>query len=463
MREFLRKVLGAPPSPENASPEQVEQYNRQYLETNSRRYSEAPDSGDADPTMSLPTAKELGGDPEYKSEFPWLFSQEAQGVRWDFDPIELRVLSQDNAWVGMLVSSIVKEIAETSWTITEADSQRETQKRLSTHPEERERIEKDLPDTFAEDIHDLLRDPNPDDDWHDLVQMIMADALEVGSMAVVKAFDQRYYDEDGDLVADADELIPLALKPTAPEVWTKEYTDKTGIRSGFWEFDRNSTPGSTNQRTRGVGTPIHFENGELMWADLNQRTNRRYGIPPTLRVKDFLQSLDLAVTQEQEYLSRGSIPSGAWVFENWDKNRMEEWKEENAENVKGKPHKSLMFAGEGGDVRFEAMSMNFQDLEFTERMRWYARVIASSFQVPTAVVGLEPEQVNYATFQGERENFESNTLGPYLQKIERVINNQLIRPHWGDGYRFARHERIHPEHDRRPCDFDVQRQPDDAE
>jgi hypothetical protein len=106
------------------------------------------------------------------------------------------------------------------------------------------------------------------------------------------------------------------------------------------------------------------------------------------------------------------------------------------ENVKGKPHKSLMFAGQGGDVRFEAMSMNFQELEFTERMKWYARVVASAFQVPTAVVGIEPERVNYNTFQGERENFESNTLGPYLQKLERVINHDLIHPHWGTDYRF---------------------------
>jgi len=124
------------------------------------------------------------------------------------------------------------------------------------------------------------------------------------------------------------------------------------------------------------------------------------------------------------------------VFEEWGREQVKEWKAENADNIKGKPHKSLMFAGQGGDVRFEPMSMNFKDLEFTERMRWYARVVASAFQVPTAVVGLEPEQVNYNTFQGERENFEANTLGPYLQQFERTVNNQIITPHWGDDYRF---------------------------
>jgi len=177
----------SPPPADRATLEDVEQYGLEVMKSNPRQYSHdlKGDKQSDDPTMSLPTAKELGGDPNYKSEFPWLFDP-TKGVMWDFDPIELRVLSQENAWVGMLVSSIVKEISETSWTITESEGQRETQKRLSTHPDERETIDKELPDTWAEDIYALLSDPNPDDDWHDLVQMIMADALEIGRCRLSK-------------------------------------------------------------------------------------------------------------------------------------------------------------------------------------------------------------------------------------------------------------------------------------
>jgi hypothetical protein len=95
-----------------------------------------------------------------------------------------------------------------------------------------------------------------------------------------------------------------------------------------------------------------------------------------------------------------------------------------------------MFAGQGGGVDFVPMSMNFSELEFTDRMKWYARIVAAAFQVPTAVVGVEPEQINYNTFQGERENFEANTLGPYLQQFERFINQQYVHPHFGTEYRF---------------------------
>lgn len=434
-----------PPAPHEATPDDIERYNEEWLTFHPHAGIDRS-SANNDPTVQLPTVKALDTEGStFRSQFPWLHDP-SRGVRWDFDPIELRVLAQNNAWVEMLVQTVGKELAETSWTIVETDSRAETQKRLHTHPDDRAPLQKapalggnspELPENpLVQDIYDLLMQPTPDHDWFDLVEMWSADLLEVGSLTGVKAFDQRFYNGENQLVAHPAGITPQAIVPSAPEVWTKDYRDKSGLIDGYIQFDRHSTPGAAGAASRGVAQAIPFDKDEVVWSDHAPRTNRAYGIPPTLLVKSELQSLDLAVTQEQQYLSRGSIPSGAWVFEEWSREAIKEWKAENQENIKGKPHKSLMFAGQGGDVRFEPMSMNFKELEFTERMRWYARVVASAFQVPTAVVGLEPEQVNYATFQGERENFEANTLGPYLQQFERVINNQIIRPHWGDGYRF---------------------------
>jgi phage portal protein BeeE len=447
----LRNLLGnghdRPPAPEMADADDVAKYTQEWAQSNpleATRNRQTPiDAEEAPFAKQAEDAEELARNVKHKAEFPWLFDP-SHGVRWDFNPVQLRNLSQTNTWVGMLVQTISKEVSETPWTIIGETGRVETQKRLSTHPEERQPLAKqegaELPDATAETIHDLLMRPNPDITWQDMVEMWMGDLLEIGSLATVKAFHRSAYDGD-ELVMDADQIKPRALQPTAPEVWTKDHHERTGLVDGYWQFDDHRAPGSgdpdgSTVGYRGGGSPDFFDATELLWTDMTPRTNRRYGIPPTLLVEDFLQSLDLAITQEQQYLSRGSIPSGAWIFEEWDREHMKERRQEMEENVKGKPHKSLMFAGQGGDVRFEAMSMNFQELEFTERMKWYARVVASAFQVPTAVVGIEPERVNYNTFQGERENFESNTLGPYLQKLERVINHDLIHPHWGSSYRF---------------------------
>lgn len=422
---------------ERLPPEELHKQLAEHYQENPGALVEHGTNGD-DPMMASPgnplEKQEEEERAKHKSEFPWLFDP-SRGVRWDFDPIQLRNLAQENTWVGTLVQTITKEVAQTPWTIVDADEETrpEVQKRLETHPEKR-RVAKDADDSTADEIADLLSDPNPDHNWTDLAEMWMADLLEIGSLAGVKAYPESAY--DGDELTN-DDALPLHIKPTAPEVFTKDYRSKTGVLNGYWQFDKEQRPGSsTTTGGFNLSDPIFFDRSEMIWDDMSPRTNRRYGMPPTLLVKDFLQLLDLTVEQEQQYFSKGSIPSGAWVFENWDREQVREWKAENEENVKGKPHKSLMFAGRGGDVRFEPMSFNWQELQFLERVRWYARVISSAFQVPTAVVGLEPEQINYHTFQGERGNFEENTLGPYLQQLERVINDQFVWEHWGRGYRF---------------------------
>jgi phage portal protein BeeE len=416
--------------------EEVEAINRAYLKANERGPGgPARPQRDGIAKAFDPVAK--GSDMDgttYKSEFPWL-SDPVKGVRWDFDPVQLRTLAQENAWVQMLIQSITKEISEMSWTITEAEDEAETAKRLNTHPDDRKPVQKDLPDTdAAREIHDTLRRPNPDITYHDMVEMTMSDLLEVGSAAIVKAFPEWAYDADDALAVEPDRVTPNALKPTAPEVWTKEYHAKAGILEGFWQFEVRQNPGGRRPDSRGYQDPIFFDKSEVLWQDMSPRTNRRYGIPPTLLVQDWIKAVDLALVQEQEYLSRGSTPSGMVTFpDGIDRPAGQERSNVMTEDVKGKPWKLLEI--EGTNAEYTPFSYNFKEMEFTARQQWYARVISSAFQVPTAVVGLEPEKINYATFQGERANFESNTLGPYVQMLERWINWQLVQPHWS-GYRF---------------------------
>jgi phage portal protein BeeE len=423
------------PAPEEIAhwdSEDIAEVNKQWLSANPRQAAKEDAPGPS--TLTEGTLEKQPSTGSSRAEFPWLHDPD-KGVQWDFDPVRLRELAQPNTWVGTLVNTIVKEIAQTPWQIVEHDGTRaETSKRLRTHPEQRDSIEKQATGPVAQRLARLIDDPHPDADSQDLFQMLMADLLEVGSLTAPLAFDSDDYVDD-QLVANPDP--PLAIQPSAPEVWTKEFADKTDVLQTYWQFERVSSPGGTSGNTRGRRQqPIAFDRREVIWSDLNSRTNRRYGLPPTLLVRKFLESADLAITQEQNYLSKGSIPSGALVFEGWGREELEAWMTQQQENIKGKPHKWLTLAGKGGDISFEPFSYNFSEMQFMERLRFYAKVIASAFQVPTAVVGLEPEKVNYNTFEGERQNFEANTLGPYLQKLERVVNDQLVWEFFSDDLRF---------------------------
>jgi len=368
---------------------------------------------------------------KHKSVYRWLF-EPSRGVRWDFDPLLLRDLTQGNTWVSMLVESITKEIAKAPWKIVE-DENTEIQKRASKNPFERK--QGTPAGEEAEELRELLRNPHPDHDWTDIVHMTMGDLLEVGSMALPKDFPEEAYQrgENYPIYNENSGFKPKNLKPSDPITFTKEFRKKTGIISGFWQYELKSSGGKGR---RGVADPIHYKNEEIIWDDINPRSNRRYGLPPALAVMDILELMDLTISQEKHYFSRGSTPSGMIVFEELDREELEDYKQMIESDVKGEPHKMLTVGGAGGPVDFKPFSFNFQELQFLEREKWYAKIIASAFQVPVSVVGLKPEKVNYSTFQGERGNFEANTLGPYMQLLERVINKQLVWPHFSKNLRF---------------------------
>lgn len=449
----LAARLGSHPPPEVATPEDVAEYNNKYLKTHGQTEQDTDDGAAGLFTQENPYGEETeavwkaAGDGSDKPEFPWT-KDPPYGVSWDFDPVALRTLAQPNTWVGTLVQTITTEVSQTPWSILQDDERgaSEVAKRLNKNPEERDRgpiAKAPDDDETARQIEDLIFSPNPDDNTTDLLEMFMSSLLEIGSLAAIKSYPSDSYatveraGEETPVLRDDVDAPPEYILPSPPEIWTKDYGgDIPGVTRGYWQFGERSSPagpaGSSSGLSRSDAT--FFSRSELIWNDFNKRDNRTYGLPPTLLVEDFLRSVDLAVTQEQNYFARGAIPNSIINAPDMDKQEAKERQRRFTSNIKGKPHK-LAFMSES-ELSIHDMSHSFQELQFTERVQYYAKVIASAFQVPTAVVGLQPEKVNYATFRGERQNFESNALGPYLQELERVINSELVWPDFGREYRF---------------------------
>jgi hypothetical protein len=111
-----------PPSPEMATLDDVHEYSLEVAKQNPMGLREETD-GTGDPTFQLPFTKQLDDGVENRALYPWLFEPE-RGVPWDFDPVSLRNLGQTNTWVGMLVQTITKEVAETPWTISRSRTAR---------------------------------------------------------------------------------------------------------------------------------------------------------------------------------------------------------------------------------------------------------------------------------------------------------------------------------------------------
>lgn len=389
-----------------------------------------PGSNNDNPMFNSPYKTLKQEEAKYKSKFDWLFEPN-KGVRWDFNPMLTRNLAQDDTWVQMLIVNITKEVANTPWQIVENDDPEVQKAAQEFNPFERvsKGVDAKAADSqVADDARMLLRSPNPDEDFTDFVTQLEADFLEVGSLAIPKMFAERDY--NGDELVSSDPTL-LHIKSSDPATFTKDYQGKTGMLQGFYQYDqkRNTSSSARSGRSK----PIRFTTDELAWSDLNPRSNRRYGMPPTLIVKDWLMLMDLTTEQEKRYWSRGAFPAG-FIKSDGDIDEIQALKGE-VEEGRGKPEKQIMHI-QDPDAEWVQMGLNWKELEMNEREEWYAKIIASAFQVPTSVVGLKPDDVNRSTFQGERENFESNTLGPYMQKLERVINSQIIWKHFSTDIRF---------------------------
>ncbi|MFW6026628.1 MAG: phage portal protein, partial [Candidatus Woesearchaeota archaeon] len=353
-------------------------------------------------------------DKKIKKKYKWLKKDykedKSEIVRWEFNPVYVRDLIQENAWVGMLTQSITKEIAKTPWSIIKVEDSEEKEKIKKQKPTERKikSKNKQVEDSKKKKYEELLKNPNADDSYYDLTEKIMSDLLEIGNTVI-------YHNNN---------LVPLPPEEFV-KVLDEEHLsyEKYYIRHTF-----NSPKHKKIEKKK-------YNKENIIWETLNNRTNRNYGLPPALMCKEILELLDMTLRQEEEYFERNSISSGVLNFENYNKEEIKEW--ENKMNNEDKPGGILAVAGKEGKVDFEKLSYNYQELQFKERLQFYAKVIASTFQVPISIVGLKPERVNKSTFKGEEGNFDTNTIIPHMRKYESFINKNIITD---ENYLFVLHE-----------------------
>lgn len=373
--------------------------------------------GNNDNSLSVPwldddfVRKRASEKSKHKSSYPWLFGKSDKGVKWDSDPIYIRERIKEETIVQMAIENISREIANTDWEFKIPD-------------------DADIDDETIENARDVLTNPNPDEDLTDVLQQFLADSLTIGSACLVLSFNKNDY--DGDTLNTEDPQL-LEIKSHDPATFNKDY-DKTGRLKGFYQFAKgriNSSRGTSEKIE-----PIHFDREEIVWFDINPRSFRAYGLSPSEMALPYIELTSLALNQEMRMFGSGMLAPGALVFEELDNKETQSLMEEINNNMRGKPEKKLVLGGDGGDVSYEDFSFNYSELQYAERQKWYAQILASVFQVPMSVIGLESEKINRATFESERQNYEAGTLEAYEKKLQRLINKQIIHPFFDEDLDF---------------------------
>lgn len=337
---------------------------------------------------------------------PWAtILQEGRGVARPFNSAALRNLAQSE-WARMCIETVINDVTSIDWHITG-----------------REKGDK----PSAKDVQDatqFLNDANENQTTlRQMLEMILADMLEIGDGVMVKTLDGRgRLSQLGAYDAETFFVSP----------------DVHGIVRDYYQYPRSSATGtiinprSTNSAP--FGDPIHFPAEEIAWFAKSPRAYRHYGLGPVETLSQRLQLLLITVNQETLYFKEGSIPPGLLALDkDMTTEQYEEFRAMWAAEVKGKPHKMPMVRAQAQYIPF---GYNYQQLQFLDRQVWYQKLTCAVFGVPPAYLGLAAETTNRATDVSQTANYKRKTVRPLLDSLEGIINQRVVWPHLGKHLRF---------------------------
>lgn len=337
---------------------------------------------------------------------PWAtILMEGRGTQRPFNTALLRNLAQSE-WAGMCIERIVNDVTSIDWTV---GARREGDKAN----------QKDVGDAIA-----FLDDLNANQiTLAHMLEMVIADMLEIGNGVMVKTMDGRgRLNQVG--AYDAETFFIDA--------------DQHGTFNGYVQYPLARTNGVVLSGGRPASYPmggqvVSFTPGEVAWFTKGARSYRFYGLSPTEKLNQRLQLLIITLQQETAYFKEGSLAPGLLSFPEMTKDQYDEFMGMWDLKVKGKPHKMPMARAKAEYTKF---GYNYQELQFLDRQTWYQKLVCAQFGVPATYLGLSAESTNRATDVSQTSNYKRSTLRPYLNTLEAIINQRIIWPHVSKDLRF---------------------------
>ena len=167
---------------------------------------------------------------------------------------------------------------------------------------------------------------------------------------------------------------------------------------------------------------IKLQKKEVAYIMMNSRSDSPYGEPPLESIKLVIRGLVKGVETHELIQRKGGIPSGILSLEGMNKedfNRFKRWwKKKISTNVYQRTMINV-------PTKWTPLITNFKDLEFLENQKWFTELVYRTFKVPHYGLGIASRTVKGA-LQEERATFMKETIKPYLQAIEQVMNQQIL-------------------------------------
>lgn len=356
----------------------------------------------------------------------------------------LRSLAK-TAYVFPIIKTIADEISSTDWTI----SMTEEAKELGMKEDSNLRYK----------YINFLKNPNINDDsFQSLLRQAVFDLCEIGNAVWVKCFNPsgqlvELYAKDGAsflknpdvygtyhkrvefvepllegyMKYNAAQQVPPTLAnlgaPEGPdaEALKQKYSYQYAYRAAYFQYGINF-----------AAFPIPFGTREVVYMELNPRTDRIYGYSPVEMLADIVLTLVYGSKYNLDFYLNNNTPEGIVEMLGAKQEDINSMSARLAGLVRSesdvfgiKRRQNFRIAVTPNPVKFTPFQMKPIDMQILEQQKWFYKIVLACFGVNENEMGIT-EDSNKSTGQVQNIIHKRKALKPFYDLLAHYITTQIL-------------------------------------
>ena len=170
------------------------------------------------------------------------------------------------------------------------------------------------------------------------------------------------------------------------------------------------------------GAPLGFHKREIVYARMNPRTSSVYGWSPVQSLITVLEALNDGTRFNRDFFRESAVPSGVLSLLGASNTSLKRFRSEWDKNIRGKPHKLVMF---NEDTKWQPFTLTNRDMEWLEGQKFYQRLVWAMFGVTADELGFT-ETSNRSVGQAQSRVFIRRAIKPMIEILQNKFTNEII-------------------------------------
>jgi len=349
------------------------------------------------------------------------YSNPLIGIPRDVNVSVLREFAK-SIWVRMCVDTIIEEVTGLEWDVVPATEKYDENK--------------------LREVKEFFQYPNKDEDFKIFLKKLLKDILEIDAGVIVKTFNdtgkyetkkysyksydyekqkERIYQIEAEEISDDAELLEMYVVDGGSFLIQKDiYGRLLEDKPTYFQYSFLNPSGA----------PLPFWKREIVYFQMNPRTDSVYGFSPIQGIMNILESLMNATRFNKKIFEEYAFPSGVINLPGMSADELKQMRNEWQQKLKGKPHKILFTNTD--NFEFKQLTMHPKDLEWLDGQKFYMKLVLAAFHVTQNELGFTDELNKHSS---DRQDivFLRKAIVPLVKLLESKFNNEIIPEFYKDG------------------------------